>query len=258
MTPARRATRPPRSFPGTVVATLALSLLAGCVTQGTYDEMQAERDALQTRVAALEAHNDEIQSQADRLETHVAELENANQALDAKLAERAAEAERLKGTYDALVSDLESELVSGKVQIQQLQSGGLQLDVGSEVLFPSGSADLDAGGQRVLEKVASELSKSPNRIVVEGHTDDVGISPSLRKRYATNWELAAARACRVVRLFQESGIAGDRLHAVSAGPFQPNGPNDTPAGRARNRRIEIRLLPALESRAAERAAGVVP
>ncbi len=228
-----------------LAAVVAAPLLAGCVTQGTYDEMRGERDALQTRVTELESRNDEIQHRADELAGQLAEVQDTNQALDTKLAERSAETEMLKGTYDALVSDLESELVSGKVQLQQLRSGGLQVDVGSEVLFPSGSADLDAGGQRVLEKVASQLKASPNRIVVEGHTDDVRISPSLQKRYPTNWELAAARAARVVRLFQDQGIAGERLHAVSAGPFHPLAPNDTPQGRARNRRIEIRLLPAV-------------
>jgi chemotaxis protein MotB len=109
----------------------------------------------------------------------------------------------------------------------------------------------------VLEKVASELAKSPNRIVVEGHSDDVPITGSLKRRYPTNWELAAARACRVVRLFQDAGIAGERLHAVSAGPFQPEASNESAKGRSINRRIEIRLLPAAPP-SAQGSAGVVP
>ena len=218
------------SSPGSaVLVLLVLPLLGACVTRGSYDELAAERDTLRNTSSTLEA---ELQ-----------ELRLANDDLSRMLAESQIETESLKGTYDSLVADLESEVASGQVQIAQLQNGGFQVNVGSEVLFPSGSAQLDSEGQKVLEKVAAKLGDLPNSIVVEGHTDNHQIGPKLKKRYATNWELAAARAARVVRLFQEQGIAGTRLRAVSAGPFQPIDSNDTPQGRSKNRRIEIRLLP---------------
>ena len=77
----------------------------------------------------------------------------------------------------------------------------------------------------------------------QSHTDNIAVGPRLKQRYPTNWELAGARAASVVRLLSESGVANDRLSAVSFGPFYPVESNDTSAGRARNRRIEIRLLP---------------
>jgi chemotaxis protein MotB len=80
-------------------------------------------------------------------------------------------------------------------------------------------------------------------VLVTGHTDNQKIGPSLAKRYPTNWELGGARAATIVRLFEESGIPKERLAAVSFADGRPKQPNDTPEGRAKNRRIEIRLRP---------------
>ena len=91
--------------------------------------------------------------------------------------------------------------------------------------------------------MAAQLAELKDFIEVRGHSDDRNIGGNLAKRYPTNWELAAARAARVVRLLESKGIPGDRLAAVSLGPHQPVAPNDTVENRARNRRIEIRLLP---------------
>jgi chemotaxis protein MotB len=75
---------------------------------------------------------------------------------------------------------------------------------------------------------------------VQGHTDNV---PIHSERYPTNWELAGARASRVVRLLEENGVDPGRLWAVSHGEYAPVAPNDSNAGRAKNRRIEITLKP---------------
>ena len=120
--------------------------------------------------------------------------------------------------------------------------GGVRT-VSDEILFPSGSARLDERGRELLEKVAMQVVDKPHRVEVEGHTDDVPITGVLTSRYPTNWELAAARAARVVRLLEQSGIAGPRMRAVSRSEFDPVTANDSPEGRQRNRRIEIRLLP---------------
>jgi len=100
----------------------------------------------------------------------------------------------------------------------------------------------------VLNRVGEVLKGLVDKaIVIEGHTDDVRISGDLAKRFPTNWELSTARATSVVRYLQEAaGIPPDRLSAVGFGPYRPVGPNDTSEGRARNRRIEIKLVP-LES-----------
>jgi chemotaxis protein MotB len=148
----------------------------------------------------------------------------------------------MQSTYDELVSDLESEVSAGQIEIQRLREG-LRLNVSDEVLFASGSAELDARGQEVLVKVAAQLVPLKDAIHVRGHTDDRKIGGTLAQRFPTNWELAAARAARVVRLLESKGVSPKRLSAISLGPNDPVAPNTSPENRARNRRIEILLVP---------------
>ena len=98
----------------------------------------------------------------------------------------------------------------------------------------------------MVSKVAARLKTASYRIQVQGHTDPIPIRSNLRDRYPTNWELAAARASQVVRLLAEQGVEPDRLRAVSFGEYRPVASNKTAGGRAKNRRIEIRLEPAVE------------
>jgi chemotaxis protein MotB len=96
-------------------------------------------------------------------------------------------------------------------------------------------------GQRVLEKIASVLMQHTNRQVhVIGHTDDVPI----HRKFASNWELSTARATAAVRFLQErAGVDPRRLGALGYGEFHPAVPNTTAEGRAKNRRIEVVILP---------------
>ena len=117
------------------------------------------------------------------------------------------------------------------------------MSVAQDILFDSGSAEVDKSGTEILGRVAVQLKKSSHQILVIGHTDNKPIGSALVKRYPTNWELAGARAASVVRLFAHSGLPTKRLYAVSVADVQPVASDATPEGRARNRRIEIRLRP---------------
>jgi chemotaxis protein MotB len=201
----------------------------GCVSTKTHQAALAERDGL-------------ARSRAE-LEQQLRALEHTQEELAGQLAAKDAQLSNVQGTYDALVKDLKSELASGQVQIEQLRDG-IRVQLAQEILFPSGSAELDARGAEVLGKVAKQMVSSPHRVEVKGHTDNVPITGGLAQRYPTNWELAAARAARVVRLFQEAGMEGTRLRAVSRSEYEPVATNDTEEGREKNRRIEVRLIPA--------------
>ena len=260
-------------------------VVSGCVGIGSHQQLLdrhaslgAENRALQKKVEYLSAANQSLDEELIRrgeetedlrqaqlqLEQRATELSSSEAALTAKLtalereterrnAELAEQAERsaeLGSAYEGLVSDLESQLAAGQIEIAQLREG-LRVNVAQDILFPSGSARLNADGRAVLLSVAQRLAELPYRIDVEGHTDNTRIRGNLAKRYPSNWELAAARASSVVRLFLEVGIDGTRLTAVSHGPYRPVAPNDTPEGRALNRRIEIRLLPDESARAGD-------
>jgi len=245
------------------LATLALFAVS-CVTRGTHEQVVSERDALQERVRLLEASNESLSNERVKLISEVEDLGTEREKLAAsvedlratrdklqenlaltssQLAQRNAEVQQLRSTYDGLVSDLQSEVASGRIQIEQLRDG-LNVKLAQGVLFPSGSAQVGPEGAEVLGKVAKRLLELPHRVQVQGHTDDVPISGRLAERYPTNWELAGARAASVVRILADRGVPPERLTAVSFADTQPVAPNDTPEGKAANRRIEIRLVPA--------------
>jgi chemotaxis protein MotB len=272
MRPSRTSWRPRgASASAALVLLVALLASAGCVTRGVHRGVVLERDALQreaellkNRVRLLEASNESLSnervkliaeiedlgSEREKLSESVEELRAARDELEqnlaltsSQLAARSAEVQQLRETYDGLVSDLQSEVASGRVQIEQLRDG-LNVKLSQAVLFPSGSAELSAEGEAVLGKVAGRLLELPHQILVQGHSDDVPIRGALAQRYPSNWELAGARAARVVRILTERSVPPERLSAVSLADTQPVASNDTPEGRAANRRIEIRLQPA--------------
>ncbi|HMA98597.1 MAG TPA: flagellar motor protein MotD [Wenzhouxiangella sp.] len=117
----------------------------------------------------------------------------------------------------------------------------LELEVETDILFPSGSATISGPAQPVLGQIAEILAPFPNPIRVEGHTDNVPISTPA---FPSNWELSAARAANVVRLFQDAGIAAERLAAIGMGEYRPVADNATVEGRNLNRRVLIVVLAA--------------
>jgi chemotaxis protein MotB len=247
-----------RRAPGLPVTLPALALLAagalapaGCVSKAQYTQVAQERDLcttryeqLQTQVASASRADEELAQEKTALEARLATLQTQGEELGSKLHEREEEARKLQETYDGLVANLKNELQAGQVEVKQLRDG-LRVNVAQDILFDSGSAALDKNGIEVLQRVAVQLRKSPHLIQVIGHTDNKPIGPALIKQYPTNWELAAARATSVVRLFDSSGLPARRLIAISMADVQPVASNKTPEGRARNRRIEIRLRPAV-------------
>jgi len=120
----------------------------------------------------------------------------------------------------------------------------LVLKLSNEVLFDSASAELKRQGLPLLAQVGEALRGTvPGlQILIGGHTDNVPFSNA--RRYKNNWELSAARAVSVVEFLERtSGVDPRRLSAVGYGEFQPVSDNEAPEGRARNRRIEIVLIP---------------
>ena len=114
----------------------------------------------------------------------------------------------------------------------------LEINLDAAVLFESGEAALGPLAHDVLATVVEMLGDAKNPVTVEGYTDNVPIATA---RYASNWELSAARAAAVVRSFQGLGIDPDRLAAVGYGEQHPVATNATPEGRAHNRRVTILL-----------------
>jgi chemotaxis protein MotB len=183
----------------------------------------------------------EMRQTIDRLEEENRDL--ARQVEEERLA-RQQRIEELKGTYDELVDKMEAEIQRGEITISELQ-GKLTVNMVEEILFDSGRADIKPAGLKVLGRVGDILKDVADKeIRVEGHTDNVPISSRLREKFPSNWELSSARANSVVHYLQETvGIEGERLSACGFSQYRPIADNDTAEGRARNRRIQIVLVP---------------
>jgi len=115
----------------------------------------------------------------------------------------------------------------------------LEIEIKTNILFPSGSAEFSPAAAPVLKEIISILGKHQNPIHVEGFTDNVPIKTKL---YPSNWELSTARAMSVVNFFIRSGMKPERLAAVGYGQFKPVASNDTEAGRAKNRKVVLVVM----------------
>lgn len=151
-------------------------------------------------------------------------------------------ARRERERMEILAKDLTATLMplvkSGQVRVTQ-NARGIGIELNASVLFAQGEASLQQEAREVLGAVAGLLKDAPQRIEVEGHTDNL---PITNERFASNWELSAVRAASVVRLFIESGVQDVRLSAIGHGATRPVAPNDTPANQARNRRVAVMIL----------------
>ncbi len=145
----------------------------------------------------------------------------------------------------SLEAALRSEIAADQVKIDQLENG-IRVRMSNDLLYGSGSVALHEKGRAALDKVAGQLAQMAaqgNEVDVVGNTDDVPVGPELAGRYPTNWELAGARAAVVVRYLHEKGVDPRKMEAISAAEYHPVAPNDSPAGRAQNRRTDLLLRP---------------
>jgi chemotaxis protein MotB len=193
--------------------------------------------ALRKQIAALEDALEVSEARDRESNTKIADL---GRRLNVALAQRVQELNRYRsdffGRLREILSDRENIRIVGDRFVFQ-----------SEVLFPTGSSQINADGQVEMSKLAQAIIELQREIPpeinwvlrVDGHTDDVPLSGT--GRYADNWELSSARATSVVKFLIQSGVPANRLVAAGFGEYQPLDPQDSEAARNRNRRIELKL-----------------
>jgi chemotaxis protein MotB len=258
----------------TAMTVLALVpfVLAGCVSKSEYmktvdaaNTLEVDNTRLKNELTAAGKRHDQLtadRAELERLLTarsgelgkSIAELRQRVDALGSeniRLAQELADAQKareekvqeLSSTYDQLVDKMKGEIAKGQVTISELK-GKLTVNMVDAILFDSGKAEIKADGLVVLGKVIEILKSVDDKAIrIEGHTDTLPISGSLAQRYPTNWELSAARAINVARYLQKQAINPATLSAAGFGEFKPVADNATLEGRAKNRRIEIVLVP---------------
>lgn len=143
---------------------------------------------------------------------------------------------------DEIVGQIESamaeQIENSSISVRR-NGDGVEIELRTDSLFPSGSAKLAPSSLPIMQKLAETLQTLPYAMRVEGHTDDRPINTAL---FPSNWELSAARAATVVHLFTEHGVDASRLAVIGLGEFRPEADNSTEAGRSANRRVRVIIL----------------
>ena len=237
---------------------LATLFFAGCVSSGTHKKAVEE---LEGKIAAEQAANSQKQERIDALEKNLsasekslltaakdkgalkASLDDMQKAMEEMRARQAEQKKRLQEFSD-LTRRFKKLTDAGTLSVKMID-GKMVVSLGSDVLFPAGSARLSKEGLQAVKEVAGQLMSIPDRrYQVEGHTDNVPISTAT---FPSNWELASARALTVVKTMIEAGMPANRVSAASYADANPVQPNDTAEGKAANRRVAITVVPDLAS-----------
>ena len=156
-----------------------------------------------------------------------------------------AEAERSQAAQIMLtrVADDVAKAMSGLVKknlvVVRRKQSWIEVEIRTDILYPSGSARLSPKAVDIIQRLADVLARFPNPIRVEGFTDDV---PIRTVQFYSNWELSAARAGSVVHVLSDRGVARDRLAVVGFGDQHPVASNTTAEGRNANRRVTVVIL----------------
>jgi chemotaxis protein MotB len=209
--------------------------------QATEERQEGNLTIHQQQIAALSDQLADMQQTNDQL---LATVEELNMALEKEKIAREARLAKVKNTYNQLVGALETEIKRGELTISNLE-GQLSVNLLNNILFDSGKITIKPAGQKVLKSLGDVLNKFPDKALqIAGHTDNVQISNRLKERFPSNWELSTARATSVVHFLQDKvGLKGERLIAAGYSEYQPVASNKEATGRAKNRRIQILLVP---------------
>lgn len=262
----------------------ALTLMTSCVSNKKFKDLQSKKDTLENELYKANAKLDECNGSRDRaesevqyLEKQVNTLENTNSALlnsqgdFATISKKAAEnLERslesikekdmqLKTLRDAvnkkdsvtlaLVTSLKGAL--GNLQDEDIEinveKGVVFVSISDKLLFGSGSYQVTQRAREVLAKVAKVVNDKPDiEFMVEGHTDNDPVKSGIT-RMEDNWDLSTLRANAVVRILQKDyDVDPARMTSAGRSQYVPVASNDTPDGKAKNRRTRIVVLPKLD------------
>jgi len=211
---------------------------------GNYDNLKNKNNDLNSRYDQLMNSTLTASQKFDRaLKNKEAELKEREEKLNALQA--------LVHRQDSITNALESIVKNALLGFKsdelsvEVKDGKVYVSMRDKLLFKSGSAQVEDKGKDALKKLVNALNKNQDLdILIEGHTDNVPIKTEL---YKDNWDLSVARATSIVRYITgENKINPKRIEASGRGEYYPVASNDTPEGRAKNRRTEIILSPKLE------------
>ena len=200
---------------------------------------------LEAQLAAMGGMAGDKSKLADELAAarqRIADLEKQLADCEARLADLRSQLDQSKGSLAKaekdLIKALKPEISKGTVSVQQ-SGDALTINLASSLLYDSGQDQLKAGGTDALKRVGGVLKDFPEKEVhVAGYTDNVAIKGALLKKFPSNKELSDARANSAAQALRDGGVSSN-LSAAGHGDSNPIASNNTPAGRAKNRRVEV-------------------
>jgi chemotaxis protein MotB len=229
------------------------SLAAVQAAAGEKDKLASESTAAKQRIAELEAQLAAAQGSGadrDKLAADLATAKQREAEIEKLLADRdrelaglrgdlSAEMAKLKEAQRGLIRALRPQIEKKNIAVD-LDNERLLINLASSYLFGSGEDQLKPAGADALKQVGTILKDFPEyKVAVDGHTDNRAIRGELKKKFPTNKELSEARAANAAMALGEGGLSAVTTHGYA--DSQPIMPNTTDAGRAKNRRVEVRV-----------------
>lgn len=208
---------------------------------------------LNGKIKQLEVENGRLIAQIDaagKNNSDLARMANMTQQQLQEEQKRLADLRRLMDQQRQALENLRQKMVNALVNFPSSEltvftkNGRVYVSMQESLLFPSGSAVVNPKGREALGQLAQVLNANPDiKILVEGHTDSIPI----RGKYEDNWALSVARSTSIVRILTDGyKVEPTRITASGRSKYEPVDTNDTPEGRAHNRRTEIILEPNLD------------
>ena len=207
---------------------------------------RADVDARDARVLVLTKKLESLGQDVSRLETERGnlggELEQAKKRMD-ELRKAQVQAEARAAQFRKLVTQFKTLTDAGKLQVE-IRENRMIVRLGDKILFDPGKTDLKPEGKEALTQVTAVLKALQNRnFQIAGHTDN---APMKSAKFRSNWDLSTARAVEVLNYMIGAGMEPKRVSAAGYADTSPVAANDTPDNKAKNRRIEITLVPNLD------------
>jgi chemotaxis protein MotB len=223
--------------------------LCGCgVSKAQYEAKTKEAEDAKVQAAQLQQKLTDDDQQINQLKASLglaqsqaitddqkAQLEEAKRAVQ--------DAQERTRLLDDLQTKFKKMIDAGRLKVTT-RHGRVVLQLHNDVLFDPGQADVKPDGKAAIAEVAATLKSVPGkRFQVAGHTDTTPITTETKKAFPSNWELSSARAIAVVKLLVQDGVDPNMLSAAGYALYDPVASNANAEGQAKNRRIEITLVP---------------
>ena len=205
-------------------------------------QRNADLEAQLAAMGGMAGDKNKLAAELAAARQRIAELEKQLADCEARLADLRSQLDQSKGSLAKAEKDLlkalRPEISKGTVSVHQ-SGDALTINLASSLLYDSGQDQLKSGGTDALKRVGGVLKDFPEKQVhVAGYTDNVAIKGALLKKFPSNKELSDARANSAAQALRDGGVSSN-LSAEGHGDSNPIASNNTPAGRAKNRRVEV-------------------